>query len=59
MAASGFDVTGAPLDRDALAIGLGVATHPLDGVVLDVRYDGVLARGAQDHSFSATLSARF
>ena len=54
-----FTVAGAPLNRDALVLGAGVAVDLSAQASLAVTYDGQLASSGQAHAVRLTFSAQF
>lgn len=54
-----FTVAGTAIARDAALFEAALALHLSDSARLSVAYEGQIADTAQDHGFSARLSARF
>lgn len=56
---TGFKVHGAPLDRDALAMGAALSMTLDQNFTFQVGYNGALSKDAQDHNFNASALLRF
>lgn len=54
-----FSIAGAPIARDAAAIGLSVAGKVSERVEIDVGYSGQAGSGLSDHGGRASLTFRF
>lgn len=54
-----FSIAGAPIARDALVVGAGLALKLTPSAELALSYDGQLAQRATDHAFNARLAMTF
>ena len=55
----GFDITGAPIARDAAILGAGIDFDVAPKAKLGISYTGQLASGASDHGIDAKLAVSF
>lgn len=56
---SSFEITGAPIDRDALALQAGIDMRVGENSTFAVTYSGQIGDGAEDHAASARLTIGF
>lgn len=55
----GFDITGAPIARDAAVLGAGIDFDIASKTTLGISYTGQLASGVSDHGIDAKLAVSF